>query len=344
MLNSNGANLTFIAKYAIFILSIITLFLLVKRLFLILLSSFLVACSGYELHRRYQDAHFLVLETRPLNQADTLIVQQRWQEARYLARLVQAQPELGDRQRAQSIAMAAETAQASLLVQSEAFIQGALSGEANNRASLMGALLLDLFLIGDIRDLLVQGYKEIVYDEGDEVVIALSATGLSLTLLPGVHWAPAILKSFKRTGALSERFISILHKHAHTALETGDFQPLARVVTDFSRSVRAMGPVPASGVMHTVHTENDLAKLANAASLDPGRSYSLVALSGRRGLKQLNKDGRNIATVSRKLKLGSRLGKSAKKSLGSLPVSYVVTLFLLSLSLLAVTLFRKRRR
>ena len=205
----------------------------VTRILLILVSGILIACSSYELQRRYQEAHFLVLESEPLEQAETLLEQKRWLEAVYLARTIEHHPRLGDPREARRIAKNALEAESSLSVQTEAFVYGALYGEASNSASLMGALLLDLFLIGDIRDLLVQGYREIAYDEGDEIIIALSATGLGLALLPGVHWAPAVFKSFKRMGALSERFIRILHKHARTALDTGNFQPLARIVTDF---------------------------------------------------------------------------------------------------------------
>lgn len=314
------------------------------RLLLFLLSLTICVASGYELSRRQQERHDLVLQTEPLNRADTLLLQKHWQEARMLAGIVREQPGLGDIQRARSIEMAAEAALDSFTLQAQAYFSGLISGEVTNSASLAGALTLDLFVIGDLRDLVVQGYKEAAYQQGDEVVMALSAAGLGLALLPELHWAPAILKGLKRAGALSGRFIKMLRKHARSALGSGDFKPLAGVVNDFGRAAEALGPGPVSGAMRAVENESDLATLARAAAFNPRQSYAVATLGGTRGLRMVDKNGRNIGSVARRLKVSSRLAKTASKSLGALSTSTVIVIFCSAVLGMLLAIFGRRKK
>ncbi len=195
-----------------------------------------------------------------------------------------------------------------------------------------------------MRDLAVQGYREIVYDDGDIIILALSATGLGLALLPGLHWAPSLLKTLRRGGALSERFSRILYKHAQTALQTGDFKPLGRVVEDFAEATQALGPGPVSGAMRVVETESDLARLSAAARFNPKQAYAVSTLAGQRGLKQVNRNGRNIEAVAHKLKRSSRLAKAAKKSLGALPGYFLLAALLAGIWGLVMSLRRSPGR
>lgn len=312
-----------------------------RRLLLLLVSIGLISASGLELHRRLQAQSRLMLDTAPLDTADKMLAGHRWQEARLLAELVIERPDLGDPQRADRIAAAADTAMNSTSIQVQDFLQGALSGTASNGASLLGALSLDLFLIGDLRDLAVQGYREIIWDDGDTVILALSATGLTLGLVPQLHWAPSLLKALKRSGALTPRFSRVLYRHAQTALRTGNFTPLARLVENFATATRALGPGPMRGAMHAVQTEADLARLGSAAATSPRHAYAVASLGGQRGLRQASRSGDNIEVIAGKLKLSSRLGKAARKSLGVVPGYALLFALLLGLTLFSRSLRRR---
>lgn len=297
-------------------------------LFLVSLSIYLA--STYELVRRYQAEHFLVLETSAIEKADSLLAQKRWQEAKYLASYLSTRPDLANTAHAHSIELAADTALDYLPLQTQSFLEGMISGEANNTASLLGAVSLDLFVVGDVRDIIVQGYKELTEQNGDKIILALSATGLSLSLLPEFHWVPSIMKGMKRSGALSKPFLETLGKAANTALESGNFKPLGKLVSHFGRVVEKLGIGPGRGAMRAVHSEADLAKLARAASLNPKQSYAISTLTGQRGLKMLDFSGKNVASIAQKIKHTSRLAKIAKKSFGALPTQLIVVLLLLS--------------
>ncbi len=313
------------------------------RTFLFLLSFAICLVSAYELNRRYQANQFLLLEHDPISEAETLLAEKRWREARYLAEFIRQNPQLGDPVRAQSILLTAETALDYLPLQLKAFLDGAISGEVHNSASLLGAVSLDLFVIGDVRDILVQGYKQLSEQNGDKVILALSASGLSLALLPQFHWAPSVLKGMKRTNALSKPFSKLIKANARLALRTGDFRPLAKLITHFGRMIEKLGIGPSKGAMQAVHTEADLIKLSRAAALEPQQSYAIAALAGNRGVKRLAYSGKNVGQIAAKFKYTSRLAKVAKKSLGGIPITIVLVMLLLSLvSLLYYRPFLRR--
>ncbi len=291
----------------------------ISKLMLMLALLSVATVSLYELQRRHEASTQLVIETQPLTLADNLLAEKRWQEARLLSAHIIDTPELGDTERAKSIELAAISALDSLPIQTQAFLKGAISGEPDNGSGFLGALTLDLFVIGDVRDLVVQGWKEIKYDDGDKVILALSAAGLSMTLLPELHWAPSIMKGLKRTGSLSKPFTRVLTRLSKDALKTRNFRPLGKVLSDFGSATRHLGIGPIKGAMKAVNTEKDLSKLANAAAKSPRKTYALAHLTGNAGVKQVSKNGGNLLQVTKKIKILSRVGKISKKSLGVLP-------------------------
>src|SRR2546423_8870827 len=80
---------------------------------------------------------------------------------------------------------------------------GAVSGRGDSLESLIGAVAADFFIVGDVRDLVIQGGRYVLDGETDQVVLILSGVGLATTLAPEVDWVPAVLKAARKAGALS---------------------------------------------------------------------------------------------------------------------------------------------
>ncbi len=314
--------------------------------FIFFIICLLIFClSSVELQRRFQANTQILIETEPLDQADNLLAQERWEEAKSLSSFIARRSDLGDTQHANRIELDADEALSSLTISGRSFLDGLISGEVNNSSSLVGALALDLFVLGDVRDLVVQGYKVLTDQPSDKIIIALSATGLGLSLLPQLHWAPAVLKSLKRSGALSKSFLKSLARVSNTALKTGDYKPLTSLVTHFAKVTEKLGLARTRGAMKAVKSEADLARLAGAAVIDPKKAYAVSVLAGNRGIKQLNKNGSNILKTAAKIKRMSRAAKFLKKSLGAIPKSILQGAWGLSLlALLSLFIFRKQRK
>ncbi len=82
-----------------------------------------------------------------------------------------------------------------------AFGKGFLVGEVTSYDDLAGSVTGDLVMYGDVRDLVKQFVFE---DKKDSVIIAMSTLGIFTTLYPPVDTAPALIKTAKKAGVITE--------------------------------------------------------------------------------------------------------------------------------------------
>jgi hypothetical protein len=182
------------------------------------------------------------------------------------------------------------------------------------------------------------------YGTGDEIVLALSATGLTTTLMPHMDWAPALLKALKRVGALNTRMIRTLKVTSRRALRTGDFSELSAMVKDVGDVAWRLGPGPLRGAMPAVETATDLSKLADAAKVNARDTYVLASLFGTRGIRRLHARGSNITGLVGSIKVGSRTVKLAKKITGTMSPAWLLLLLGASILMLRWSLRPRRVR
>ncbi len=290
-----------------------------------LIAAAVVGLTVYELRDRYSAAS-LVLTVDPMERAEQLAQQRRWAETKWLADFTRDHPAIGDMGHARRLSLEAESHLRGVRERAARFVSGAVTGEPADLFSLMGSLSLDLFVIGDIRDIAVQGWKQMHYGSGDEIVLALSATGLATTLMPHMDWAPALLKALKRVGALNARLIQTLKVTSRHALRTGDFGKLSVMVKDVGDVAWRLGPGPLRGAMPAVETAADLSKLADAAKVNARDTYVLTSLFGTRGIRRLHAGGSNITGLVESIKMGSRAAKIAKKIIGTISPAWLLLL------------------
>lgn len=295
------------------------------RLILALIAAAVVGLTVYELRDRYFAAS-LTLTVNPMERAEQLAQQGRWAETKWLADFTREHPALGDMGHAKRLSLEAQSHLSVVRGRAARFVSGAATGEPVDLYSFMGSLSLDLFVIGDIRDIAVQGWKQMHYGTGDEIVLALSATGLATTLMPHMDWAPALLKALKRVGALNARLIRTLRVTSRQALRTGDFRKLSAMVKDVGDVAWNLGPGPVRGAMPAVETAADLSRLADAAKVNARDTYVLTSLFGTRGIRRLNAGGTNVTGLAGSIKMGSRAVKMAKKMTGTVGPAWLLVL------------------
>lgn len=316
------------------------------KLFAKLMCVLLLIAISFELIERSRGSLELLYD--PLDRADQLSTEKRHAEAQLLGNFVLQNPQLGDPDRAGQIVQRESEVMDSMTGKLRRFARGAASGEPTDTASLLGSLSLDFFVIGDIRDLVVQGYRQIAHDDGDKLIIALSAVGLATTLTPEFDWAPSMLKGFRRSGALNPKFGKSLVKLSDDAVKSKNFRKLTGVVEDFATSVRKMGPGPLSGAIRSVDDVADMSRLSRAASVDFRSTYVVATGLGNSGVKSIAKDGSNIARLVTKLRRSSRFVKALRKSVSTVPTTILILLAALALGLLVrrplVGLIHRSRR
>ena len=285
----------------------------------------LISGSGSLLLEKF-DAPLLLSEN-PLEKASEFLSEGRMDEVLYLARFSHQYMPVDPEFSYTEIENKAKQALESPWYLIERFATGALTGEANDTPGLVGTLTLDLLIIGDIRDLLVQGYKEINTGQGDEVIIGLSAAGLLLTMAPELSWAPSVFKTFWRGKRFSEPFKKQIKKAVIQARKTGNTQELRRMMTYFTDVVDGLGTGPAMAVIKRVDNAGDLALLARKAKIAPVETYSLASINGIKALENISSTSTKHGKLVKRVKLASRQQKVFGKALGLIPVAWGLAIF-----------------
>lgn len=179
---------------------------------------------------------------------------------------------------------------------------GALTGTAGQSGDaslerLGGAVAADLFVVGDIRDLVIQSGRYLVDGEADEVIVALSALGLATTLAPQVDWAPALLKIARKTGSLSKK----MQEFIVGAVRSKRTKELDSFTGDMKVLVDQASPAGAIRLLKYADEPADAARLARFLERNS---------KGSRGAFALHVAGKNGADF---LKTAERAGPTSAK-------------------------------
>lgn len=192
---------------------------------------------------------------------------------------------------------------------------GAITGEAPSDTALAGAVVADLFVIGDIRDLVIQSIRWTRGEPTDPVIAALSGVGLALTLAPSADLGTALLKAGRRAGALSARFTRSVVRMAR---RSGDGRRIAAVTADARRLARQTDAATTLRILRHVEHPADLA-LAGRLTRRAGLGAYALEHGGRTTLRMMKTLGRQgdamILRAARKggpgLRLLARTGRLA---------------------------------
>lgn len=154
--------------------------------------------------------------------------------------------------------------------------RGALTGTATDAPGLVAAVVADLFVFGDIRDLAIQSSRGLRGHDVDPVIVALSVAGLALTAVPAADGGTALLKAARRSDALSPAMARHIMQRSKAAGRSGDIAPLRSIIDDATQLTHAMGVGPAQRVLRGI---KDPDQLHHAAQLTrrPGGAYALWA-------------------------------------------------------------------
>lgn len=153
---------------------------------------------------------------------------------------------------------------------------GALTGRGETLERLVGAVASDFFLVGDLRDLVIQGGRQLLDGESDEVIVLLSVAGVVTTLAPEIDWVPSVLKAARRGRSLSEPLAAWLRD----AIRAGRRDDLAKAFGDVRRLAGAGSPGAAARLLRHADSPDDLAMLARFAESHGPRGLGALHVGG----------------------------------------------------------------
>ncbi len=194
--------------------------------------------------------------------------------------------------------------QASYLRRATEVASGAITGSGDSLESLVGAVAADFFVVGDIRDLVIQSARYVRQGEADELIVALSALGIATTVAPQIDWAPALFKAARRAGSLSKGLGDQIVK----LVKAGDRTRLVTLMEDAAGIARRSSPATATRILKHAGDADELAMFARFTERTASRGKSgalALAVTGEAGADVLRAAARS----------GSRLGVEAADDL-----------------------------
>jgi hypothetical protein len=154
--------------------------------------------------------------------------------------------------------------------------RGALTGRGTETASLTGAIIADLFVFGDIRDLVIQSGTWLKGGDADEMIVALSAGGIVLTVSPEVDLGAAVLKTARKMGALSDAMAKTVAEAARRAYRTRKIDPIKEITDDVTTLAKRASPPGAVSILKHVDDPATLRRLVKFTETPEGLHAMLV--------------------------------------------------------------------
>jgi hypothetical protein len=200
------------------------------------------------------------------------------------------------------------------------FATGLVTGEADDVASLSGTVTGDLFVIGDIRDVLREGKHLAMGEETDRLVLSLAAAGLAVTAATYVSVGGAsplraglsLVKDARKVGRLGEGLAawagrstreivdapaleqavasgSVLRPGETASAIRAAFRAekadgLVRFAKDVGRVTEKTGSRGALDTLKIAEDPQDVARAARLAEAEGGRTRAILKILGRGAL------------------------------------------------------------
>jgi hypothetical protein len=161
------------------------------------------------------------------------------------------------------------------------FARGFITGKPEDVASAAGMLTGDLFVFGDVRDVVREGWRGLRGEEVDKLVLGLAGTGIAVTaglyVSAGIV-APAraglsVVKAAHRGGHLGAPLLRLLKMEKR--------EGLVQFVGDLGKVQSRTGMRGALDTLKIAEHPKDMAKLATLAAAKGGKTRAIVKLLGR---------------------------------------------------------------
>lgn len=211
------------------------------------------------------------------------------------------------------------------------FTRGLIVGEPDDLVSLAGTALGDLFVFGDIRDVIREGSRMAQGQEVDTLILGLAAVGIAVTAgtyasagaVAPARMGLSLVKAARKTGRISSRMAESVTRSVRSAVDT---QALRKALSASSLTDPALA---ARAVREAVKLEkaDDLVRLARDVGAVQGKAGTRAALDGL-------KIADNPRQMARVAKLAEKQGgktRATLKLLGRGAIALSVAAFDLSL-------------
>ncbi len=292
---------------------------------LILLSAFLL--SSLLLYDRWQmrDAFDGMAPIDPLPRAQELVQKDHLSEAEeWLTYFVEHNSSAVTPQ-TQELLDAIRHRRQSWDYRARTLLKGAIEGQSDEIEGMVGAGIADLFVVGDIRDALIEGKHWLAGEEVDEVMLTLSSLGIAATAATigsaggagGIKGSVSLLKQMRKGRLLPPWFLKALARLPRaTDLKQASNTLLEPIATLYRHS----GLTATRQMLRSSRNLNDLRQMAfftktfkkesavllridpaalRLAEHFPPKTITRASLYGKPGFKQLARRAKYTARITK---------------------------------------------
>jgi hypothetical protein len=207
-------------------------------------------------------------------EADTLLNQERFSEAMMVVdEGLVAAPE-SHQGPLQQLKKTIQEEQGRWMFRFQQFGRGALLGTGQSMEALGGAVVADLFVFGDVRDLVIQAGRRLKGEETDPVIVGLSAGGILLSVNPAADLGGALLKFARRMGSMSADFARALGDALKRAVSTRNADEVTAIADDLATISKQSRPAVALAILKHVDDPAEL-RVARRFAEKPGGVFTL---------------------------------------------------------------------
>ena len=233
-------------------------------------------------------ARFSLLEELPffdhMPELRRLYACEEYDKASRLGRDILAAGNCSNREEVEKLIEESEKHSNSVVGNSARFLRGFVAGSSSSVSDAAGAIVSDLFIFGDVRDVLIQSALWAAGKENDPFLLAISGAGLLFEVLPLADWFPAMLKYFHRAGAFTKEFTS----HLIDAVKKTKLHGKAerKLLIELSQFMRKAGVVRSTQVMKFVKNPQELSTALRLAKESPEKVHLAVLATDGKVLRQ----------------------------------------------------------
>jgi hypothetical protein len=161
------------------------------------------------------------------------------------------------------------------------FARGFITGKPEDIASAAGMLTGDLFVFGDVRDVVREGWRGLRGEEVDTLVLGLAGTGIAVTaglyvsagVAAPVRAGLSVAKAARRGGHIGAPLLRLLKVEKR--------EGLVRFVSDVGKVQQRTSLRGALDGLKIAEHPKDAAKLATLAAVKGTKTRAIVKLLGR---------------------------------------------------------------
>lgn len=184
--------------------------------FLLKSSRFILTAAGVYVITCALLSNVTLLQEMPdadlLPHLEQLVSQKKYADAVQLGKDLKRCRQQSNNARLENLLAQAEAGESQIVVRTLKFLRGFLTGSHHSADDASGAIISDLVIYGDLRDLVIQGGSYITGNSTDPIITGSSSAGLVTEALPFASWFPAAVKFLRKSDAFSPEFADHLQK------------------------------------------------------------------------------------------------------------------------------------